>query len=514
AAWVIAQAQARQGHTAQFEEWVDTAHGEDPHHPGVIYDQAYFAFDRGEARKAKSFLEQLDVAGVRHDIAILDAVLAPATPKVGRNDPCPCGSGRKYKQCHLGVDETGLDDRLTWLYRKANWWLGFHHRDEVEAVASIRGRHSPLSTAQLVATDPLIADAVLTEGGRFAEWLDERGALLPGDEAMLAGQWALIGRSVFEVTDIRLDEAMTLRDVRTGDIVDVDERSGTHDLGVGSYLLARPLPTGSDRFQFFGGLTRVPDHALDGFIEALDNDASAHELVALVADTEAPPSLTNRDGAETVFCETTWLLADPEAAAAVLDTTFEPGEEPGSWHWVAQADDEASAAVAAAGGRTLRGSLRVEDDRLVATTNSVERNEQLTGLIAESVADATLVESLQSSLDDVQADRDYEAAVFGANDAEDDEVALPGMLDPTDAPEEIRAVLRKQMDAYEEAWVDESIPALGGATPREALEDPTRRDDLFRLLDQMEHEDASLSEERRALGMRPARLRELLGLEE
>ncbi len=21
-------------------------------------------------------------------------------PKVGRNDPCPCGSGRKYKKCH------------------------------------------------------------------------------------------------------------------------------------------------------------------------------------------------------------------------------------------------------------------------------------------------------------------------------------------------------------------------------------------------------------------------------
>jgi uncharacterized protein len=21
-------------------------------------------------------------------------------PKLGRNDPCPCGSGRKYKQCH------------------------------------------------------------------------------------------------------------------------------------------------------------------------------------------------------------------------------------------------------------------------------------------------------------------------------------------------------------------------------------------------------------------------------
>lgn len=26
-------------------------------------------------------------------------------PKVGRNDPCPCGSGKKYKKCCLGADE-------------------------------------------------------------------------------------------------------------------------------------------------------------------------------------------------------------------------------------------------------------------------------------------------------------------------------------------------------------------------------------------------------------------------
>lgn len=35
-----------------------------------------------------------------------DAEVAAHTPvvrdgeKVGRNDPCPCGSGKKYKQCH------------------------------------------------------------------------------------------------------------------------------------------------------------------------------------------------------------------------------------------------------------------------------------------------------------------------------------------------------------------------------------------------------------------------------
>ncbi|MGY8718810.1 MAG: SEC-C metal-binding domain-containing protein [Verrucomicrobiia bacterium] len=24
---------------------------------------------------------------------------AKAAPKIGRNDPCPCGSGKKYKKC-------------------------------------------------------------------------------------------------------------------------------------------------------------------------------------------------------------------------------------------------------------------------------------------------------------------------------------------------------------------------------------------------------------------------------
>lgn len=28
------------------------------------------------------------------------ATIRREQPKVGRNDPCPCGSGRKYKQCH------------------------------------------------------------------------------------------------------------------------------------------------------------------------------------------------------------------------------------------------------------------------------------------------------------------------------------------------------------------------------------------------------------------------------
>ena len=33
-------------------------------------------------------------------------------PKVGRNDPCPCGSGKKYKQCHLPIEEAAQAEQL------------------------------------------------------------------------------------------------------------------------------------------------------------------------------------------------------------------------------------------------------------------------------------------------------------------------------------------------------------------------------------------------------------------
>ena len=31
-------------------------------------------------------------------------------PKVGRNDPCPCGSGKKYKKCHGKDEETAASE--------------------------------------------------------------------------------------------------------------------------------------------------------------------------------------------------------------------------------------------------------------------------------------------------------------------------------------------------------------------------------------------------------------------
>jgi len=41
-----------------------------------------------------------DLADLTHDSRYRVDTVRRDTPKVGRNDPCPCGSGKKYKQCH------------------------------------------------------------------------------------------------------------------------------------------------------------------------------------------------------------------------------------------------------------------------------------------------------------------------------------------------------------------------------------------------------------------------------
>jgi uncharacterized protein len=33
---------------------------------------------------------------------LVQATVTQTSPRVGRNDPCPCGSGLKYKKCCLG----------------------------------------------------------------------------------------------------------------------------------------------------------------------------------------------------------------------------------------------------------------------------------------------------------------------------------------------------------------------------------------------------------------------------
>ena len=61
-------------------------------------------FDERAAAAAAAVVEELPVTAAASAAMALasgeNVALEPIAGKVGRNDPCPCGSGKKYKQCH------------------------------------------------------------------------------------------------------------------------------------------------------------------------------------------------------------------------------------------------------------------------------------------------------------------------------------------------------------------------------------------------------------------------------
>ncbi|CAB3914746.1 preprotein translocase subunit SecA [Achromobacter anxifer] len=63
--------------------------------------------DQAEAEAAQSHVQNVQYHHSDYDEALAQSEpesgaqpVRNALPKVGRNDPCPCGSGKKYKQCH------------------------------------------------------------------------------------------------------------------------------------------------------------------------------------------------------------------------------------------------------------------------------------------------------------------------------------------------------------------------------------------------------------------------------
>lgn len=72
-----------------------------------------------------AYAERFGIARVRQDLwdeyrhgpdGLRDRLSDLSSPRVGRNSPCPCGSGRKYKVCCLRTNEArrrSLNNRLT-----------------------------------------------------------------------------------------------------------------------------------------------------------------------------------------------------------------------------------------------------------------------------------------------------------------------------------------------------------------------------------------------------------------
>lgn len=451
------------------------------------------------------------------------APVPPARPRAGRNDPCPCGSGRKYKKCHLRDDEAAagpdgapvhtIDERL--VFQMSEWaerrfgeeWL--RATVDFADAGAARSLFLPWSVYHFTVRSRPVVDWFLeARGERLSSaertWLDaQRSAWLtvwevlavePGRSITLRDLLSGIEHTVHEVSGSR---TLVKRDAVLGRVVTCEEQSvicGVHP---------RPLPPSEAAAvvrQMQARLRRkraIP-------VEWLRDEAVGRHLIekweAAVTDLDArraiPPDLRNTDGhalRPTVdrFDVTPGTEPLVEARLATLEGAVppEPGEEARHFDFV-----KAGNAMHRGWDNTTIGTAWVTSGELRLETNSTERADDLRRRVESACAG--LVHFRDREHTDVQT---LLAKSSGR-----------GAEPPEPAPPEAQRLLLEMKQRHYAAWVDQPLPILSGKTPREAMRTAAGRARVDVLLKDIENRESRLA---RGEQLDLTALRSSLGLE-
>lgn len=67
---------------------------------GIVEFKAHYERDRiKDFHHERAHFVKVNGKWLYRDGRIVQETVTRAAPKIGRNDPCPCGSGKKYKHC-------------------------------------------------------------------------------------------------------------------------------------------------------------------------------------------------------------------------------------------------------------------------------------------------------------------------------------------------------------------------------------------------------------------------------
>ena len=475
------------GEVVEAEDAARAALRADPDHRAATETMAGYLDERGEAARA---LEHLSRAGVRSDdpqAERLADIVAHGGPKVGRNEPCPCGSGRKFKACCIDRPDIPPELRFRWLYEKA---LAFvMHPARRGAPIHLASHAIDLDDSDEPPTvravnDRRFAELSLFDEGLLERFLDEREPLLPDGEVEIAEAWLDRRLGLYEAVEARPDEGLLLRDTRSGETWWALERSASHDIEVGELIVTRLLPFGDD-LRLGGPVMRVPLRLRESVVDLTGHAGTdACDWAEWIGYSEAPPRLQNREGDALALCTARYRVPDGVAARAALAgvLTHDANDD----HYVQFIDID--------GDQLVRGWIKVEGDEVLIDANSVERRDRLGELVQDTINGAVFVEESERPADDL-----VRAAREGGR-----------MPQPQPVSAEAAEALAGYLADYARKWVDLEIPALGGMTPRQAVNDPTRREDLLTLIRDFERDEGERSDG--SGGMPTSIVRQELGL--
>jgi len=174
---------------------------------------------------------------------------------VGRNDPCPCGSGKKYKKCCM-LKETSVDLEAFRASRTEEnlrgevlrFATGARFKDEmVEAFSKYH--LNKIDTSLLLKQDPL-------ENIRFLDWFindhlhskdnkriidifgELRGKHLDEDQKQLLEEWKTSRRSAFEVESTE-GGVLKLKDLFTEESYSLEDKAACEEVKAGEIVVAR-----------------------------------------------------------------------------------------------------------------------------------------------------------------------------------------------------------------------------------------------------------------------------------
>ena len=347
-----------------------------------------------------------------------------------------------------------------------------------------RSRETTKRPSPGASEQPIVIDVVLHEMGWFAAFLEERGELLPADEALLGSAWTTVDRTVYEVvTATDPGVVMSVRDLRTAERIEVRERTLSRRARPGMLVCARAVPDGESH-QFVGGVVAVAPGTEADVLDLCDR-GDPFEILAYVGSLGAPPTLMTRENEPLVSCAAELEVPDPALARASLDRTYESDDDADTWIELFTLDD---------GDRILRATLRLEGSRLEVETTSAVRMDRILRTLRRGIPGIRVISDQRAPFDP-RVRRS---------------VLAPERKPPPFDEPMIAEALERRRATQERRWCDQPVPALEGHTPREAAADPTRREALERLLTSFEQRVSDASES--VIMMRPARLRALLGL--
>jgi hypothetical protein len=447
--------------------------------------------------------------------------------RVGRNDPCPCGSGRKYKRCCLDVD-TQARSRAASGEAEHNpvHVMDGQLVDELRGYAAARfgvrwteaaEKEAPIAVQPALAYPWSVYGVHLDDRPVVAHFLDAPPRRLPAKERSWLEAQTESWLSLWECLAIDRGQSLRLRDLLTGEERTVEERSASSMLGFRDTLLARIVDHDGSAF-LCGCHTRVLPPAAAAEIadrvraslrakgavapERLRRPAVARDLLkrwdkmvkTLEARAKIPPRLTNRDGDEILLTVDRFALAERDRAEVERRLSAIPGVSPperenGALRF---AFTEATLPGRGTPQQTVLGFASLDAHSLRVETNSVARADALRALVEERCQG--LLRHRVREHTDPAAPPVQEA--FRARPERE-------------IPPEAQQLLLDFKARHYAAWLDEPIPALRGRTPRDAAQTAEGRRALDALLKEMEHAEGRAPEGerfdfaivRRALGV-------------